>query len=567
MKFGFHLPHNAILPEETLFIISKIDEEKEYYLYDDLKAMMFEEEIKTDNFQKFHNGMYNNFMSSPNLKKIYENIKNGSLKYEDIKREPYNPKSNINRIWNEQARDYFEFFAFIGLMPSYYKGKSLENEKRYYVGNTLKKFKSGKLTFQELLLKMKHRNASKDYTNFDEYNVRNRPFFVMLKIMEIFKNKGYSKISGNNLSFFTRSLNDESLLNDSKYIDNIKPLSPNEFTKKELKEIARGTTFFKRYITDVFNVKTTASKNVEFDLTDFDIKNYNIIPNAIFMGDIYGQLEVTPLLLKYLDNPSLIVDEDIKKEMEETGLIQNGIAKYDYNPDTDLVDRNAVRIFMSGVETEQKIYSNNILSTELFKKGKVISESGDGTAYEVFLSKYLISKFGEENVVHLGQAKSGKRLSDIIWHTTIFDDDLKLNLQIIIESKSGGAITSFDERKERDDVLNTLSLVNDNGKKYDGIWYMVVDSNQIPSESGHGGYRKSKEQRSFRQKLIDIQSYIMPRTQKLTMVTAFSYTEFMKFIDSINYEKSVGFISKIQASDFWTWSNKFVETAYVSIRA
>ena len=35
-------------------------------------------------------------------------------------------KKNLNGCWNEQARDYFEFFAFTGLMPSYYKGTALE---------------------------------------------------------------------------------------------------------------------------------------------------------------------------------------------------------------------------------------------------------------------------------------------------------------------------------------------------------------------------------------------------------------------------------------------------------
>ena len=58
----------------------------------------------------------------------------------------------------------------------------------------------------------------------------------------------------------------------------------------------------------------------------------------------------------------------------------------------------------------------------------------------------------------------------------------------------------------------------------------------------------------------------MPATAKLTMVTAFSYSEFMKFIDSINYNKDMNFLTRIQAPDFWTWSNKFVETSYVTIR-
>jgi hypothetical protein len=66
---GFHLPHNAILPEEVKFILSVLDENKEYYLYDDLKSIMFEEEIKQGKFEIFHNGMYKNFMAN-NIFKI-----------------------------------------------------------------------------------------------------------------------------------------------------------------------------------------------------------------------------------------------------------------------------------------------------------------------------------------------------------------------------------------------------------------------------------------------------------------------------------------------------------------
>ena len=58
----------------------------------------------------------------------------------------------------------------------------------------------------------------------------------------------------------------------------------------------------------------------------------------------------------------------------------------------------------------------------------------------------------------------------------------------------------------------------------------------------------------------------MQKTTKLTMVTAFSYTEFMKFIDSIEYNKEIEYVSRIQAPDFWTWSNRFIGTSYVTVR-
>ena len=185
MSTGFHLPHNAILPEEVKFIISLIDPNREYYLYDDLKAMMFEEEIRQGVFEKFHPGMYRNFMTDERLKTYYDKVLSGELNYADVKRIPYSPRKNLNGCWNEQSRDYFEFIAFTGLLPSYYKGRAIENEKRYYIGNTMKQYKAGVLNYQDILFKMKFRNASKNYENIEQYDVRNRPFVVAVKVMDI----------------------------------------------------------------------------------------------------------------------------------------------------------------------------------------------------------------------------------------------------------------------------------------------------------------------------------------------------------------------------------------------
>ena len=77
---GFHLPHNAIIPDEVKFILNQIDISREYYLYDDLKALMFEEEIKQNVFQKFHPGMYKNFINDERLYNAYKAIKNGTKK-------------------------------------------------------------------------------------------------------------------------------------------------------------------------------------------------------------------------------------------------------------------------------------------------------------------------------------------------------------------------------------------------------------------------------------------------------------------------------------------------------
>ena len=566
MSTGFHLPHNAILPEEVKFIISLIDTNREYYLYDDLKAMMFEEEIRQGVFEKFHPRMYRNFMKDGRLKSYYDKVLSGELNYNDVKRIPYSPKKNLNGCWNEQSRDYFEFIAFTGLLPSYYKGRAIENEKRYYIGNTMKQYKTGILNYQDILFKMKFRNASKNYENIEQYNVRNRPFVVAIKIMDILKNKGYNEIDGDSLSCLIRNIKNEDELENEEVKAEIEPINFDGWSDGDRKEIGRGTTFLKRHLSEELNIELSSERPITFSLKSFDINNYSFKDKAVFIGDIYNDLEVTPLFIKYLSDPRTIQDEYVKEEMINLGLIDKNESLYDFNIDTDLMDRNLVIQAMSTEIVTETIYSDRIEATELYRKGKEISESGNGTLYEEFLYNFLKEKFGEDKVNWLGSHTVGQRLSDILFDIEVQNEDIKSKVRIIIESKSGGAITAFDERKEKDDILNTLADRR-YSQDYDGIWYMVVDSNKIPTTNRHGGFRENNNQVSFKQKLLRIQSTVMPATAKLTMVTAFSYSEFMKFIDSINYSKDMKFLTRIQAPDFWTWSNKFVETSYVTIRA
>lgn len=566
MSTGFHLPHNAILPEEVKFIISLIDPNREYYLYDDLKAMMFEEEIRQGVFEKFHPGMYRNFMTDERLKTYYDKVLSGELNYADVKRIPYSPRKNLNGCWNEQSRDYFEFIAFTGLLPSYYKGRAIENEKRYYIGNTMKEYKAGVLNYQDILFKMKFRNASKNYENIEQYDVRNRPFVVAIKVMNILKNKGYNEIDGDSLSYIIRNIKNEDDLEKEEVKAEIKPINFENWSSGDRKEIGRGTTFLKRHLSEELNIELSSERPITFDLKSFNISNYTFKDRAVFIGDIYNDLEVTPLFIKYLSNPSIIQDEYIKQEMMDLGLINQNESLYDFNIDTDLIDRNLVVQAMSTEAVPEAIYSDRIEATELYRRGKEISESGNGTLYEEFLYNFLKEKFGDDKVIWLGSHTVGQRLSDILFDIEVQNEDIKSKVRIIIESKSGGAITAFDERKEKDDILNTLADRR-YSQDYDGIWYMVVDSNKIPTADRHGGFRENNNQVSFKQKLLRIQSTVMPATAKLTMVTAFSYSEFMKFIDSINYNKEMNFLTRIQAPDFWTWSNKFVETSYVTIRA
>jgi len=563
----FHLPHNAIIPEEVEFILGLIDKTKEYYLYDDLKAVMFEQEIQQDKFRIFHPGMYKNFTQNANLYPVYRAILDGTAKYNDVKNIQYTGNKTLNGCWNEQARDYLEFLAFTGLLPSYYKGRTTaDNEKRYYVGKTLLEYKDKKISYKDILFKMKFRNVSKNYDNIEQYNVRNRPFVVALKVMDILQKKGYSTVTPSSLSYLVRNIIDEDNI-DEKFIDEI------DFSKMPAnikREASRGATFFKRHLIQGLGIHCISDgPSYLFNLKQFNINAYNFKNRAVFIGDYYEDenLEVTPMLIKALLHPDKITDLGYKDKLIRLGMIENNRTVVDFNIDTDLPDRNLITM----VSTDSHWIIDEIAPTRIdatadFKTGKAISESGNGTEYERFLYKQLCDKFGPERISYCGANTMAQRLSDIVCDLDILNpDSTKSKIKVIIEAKSGGAITAFDERKEIDDIMRTLALDDISG--CNGIWYIVVDSNKIPSENAHGGFRSNGNQLSFKQKLLKIQSTVMQQSLRFTMVTAFSYVEFMHFLASINFDNNVGYVTKLTAPDFWTWSPRFITDAYVAIRA
>ena len=557
-NIGFHLPHNAVLPEEVEFIIDCVNIENDYYLYDDLKAIIFEKQVQENVFEKFHKQPYRNIQNNKTLKEVYDKIKSGEKKYADIKNLAYTDRKNVNQIWNEFVRDYVEFLAFTGLMPSYYKGKSNESEKKHYIGFTLKSYKKGEITFEDILFNMKYRNASKNEEHYDAYNVRNRPFVVALKIMDMYKKKGYKEIDGRILAKIVKQTVDE----DDILIDGINPLNTSVYDEATLKEYGRGRTFLGRYFTEIFKIETTSSTPVRYNLESFNIGNYNFKEKAIYIGEQYGKLEITPNIIKMIRKPELIDDPELKEYMEEKGLIKNNEANVQFNIDTDLAERKlAIEASNDDIDLDEVYDLALNVSDVTYNEGKVISESGKGTLYEEFLNKILKNKFGENKVTYYGANTMAKRLSDITIDLDIFDGIDNRKIKVVVEAKSGSAIAALDERKEREDIINTLC---ESRTKYDGIWVMFVDSNSIP-RSGHGGFRESGNLAlSFEQKLLNIQFNIQMQTCKTTLVTAFSYEKFMEFLNNIENSET---ISKMQAKHFWTWSKKFVNMSFVSVHA
>lgn len=578
MATGFHLPHNAIIPAEFFFILSILDVNQDYYMYEDLKAIILVEEIVQKKFQIFHPTMYRNIQKNHILNDIYSKIEQRQANYDDIKNIKYTANKTFNGVWNEQARDYTELLAFIGLMPSYYKGKGLNNtgEKRHYIGFTFKDWRNNKISKQQLLLKMKFRNASKNDEVIGEYDVRNRPFVVALRTLESLKQKGFKMISGVNLSYIVRNIVDEDdferfselieLIND--------PIDHSLFTEQVKRELSRGSTFLKQYLVEVFGIELitegVGNKTV-YDLKSFNYDTYQIKEKSIYLGDVIEDLEITPELLFYLSNPHKIKNELFMKTLSLNGIIKDGKVIVDFNIDTDLQSRLLAEQCKNNKDiTLDREYTKKVVIDEIYERGFEISRKSDGTMYENFLFMILQQKFSEDKVFHLGAEKIGQRLSDIYYFTEIIGDNGEKEIILnIVEAKAGNAIKGLDERKEIDNLINVLSELKSNNMKYDGVWVHIVNGDSIPRNglSKHGGYRQSSSyQFSFEEKLMKIHKAVLNQVWKPLLVTAFSYSQYYAFLENIEYQKDRP-ITKIYAPHYWMWSEKFMKLSYVSVIA
>jgi hypothetical protein len=394
---GFHLPHNAVKPEEVQFIIEQLDINKDYYIYSDLRALVFEKEVQMNRFQNWHSSMYKRIHKSHKLSLIYDSIKRGQKSFSELSELQYTEKKTFKQVWNEITRDYFEFFAFTGLMPSYYKGKSRETEKRHYIGFTLKKYLKKEIGFEDILYKMKFRNASKNEENITEYNVRNRPFVVSLRVMDHFKQKGYKSIDAKVLMYIVRNTIDE----DKLKIDVVDPNNTSSFNEQVLDELGRGVTFINQYMLNIFGIKKVKARNIVYSLVDFDLNKYKFFMKSIFIGDRYDILEITPSFIHMLFNPSSITDQLHKEILERHGLIENNISAVDFNVDTDLTERWLAvaainQEFSYQIEKSRKYDFEVNESDELFRRGYNIALSSNGTEYEKFLFEVL-----KENLVQV----------------------------------------------------------------------------------------------------------------------------------------------------------------------
>lgn len=603
----FHLPHNSIRIDEFNFMLESIDLSKEYYFYEELRLHFLKSQITSFTLEIFHPKYHLNLLNHPHeeIRYIYKKARKDAneVNLVNLLNCQYTEKKSFKQVFNETVRDYTEFFAFLGLLPTYYKGRN-GGEKKHYVTNRLKMYINKDLSLEDLIFAFKYRNSSKDYDSLSMYQISVRPFVIALRAINEYLNLGYEKVDNKIISAIVLYSKDEninkfiSIFNDpTKDIQNYDNYFDGDFNKIK-NELGRATLLLRPYLIETGYVSRKGSYYIKGPKSINDL----LIPKrALFCNSKLNSITLTPTVGKVINKITSLARNNIMKceyieifddnfdeedinlillELCELGCIskftENKIyindlsSQFAINPYTDFFDINDAN-YVEGLN-QLTINKNNLVLRENVNEIKSELESikpialgSDGELYEKVFYSLLKDNFKFFNVQWLGANSVGKRLSDIIIKLKI-NDGLKVNeIAIIIECKAGKSIKSFDERKEIDDILNTFKK---EGSKVDGIWYWIVNGDSIPNMNSHGGYRVNDYSKSFIEKLSDIQFNLSEYMRVPTIVTAFSYEAIKNYLCYL-YELTSEFdnevVNKLDIPHFWRWSKKFMNLQYVMI--
>ncbi len=607
----YHLPHNSVRIDEFNHMLNSIDLNKEYYYYDELRLHFLKSQIKDGTLAVFHPAYHKNLSNHNSLyirnlyQKAVDNPNDENLK--KLLACQYTDKKTFKQVFNETIRDYTEFFAFLGLLTTYYKGRT-GGEKKHYVTQRLKDYRNSLLTLEDLLLDFRYRNSSKDYESLSMYSITVRPFCVALKALKHYFDLGIRKVDNQVLSAivtYAHNENIDSLLaafpDPTKHIDFYKDKFPQDGFDKIKKELTRATILLRpylaymgyvtvenRYYTRGTKVITNALFSDRAAYCNCDIGNVALTPvigKIIYKMYSLAKKNILSIKTENLFDNNIAADDKsfLLSEFKQLGCITSydndnvGLAplkqQFSINPYTEFFeidDCNYVdgRFNMTFSSDEMIVRRRNEIIESELDTLKPIALGSNGQLYEESLYKLIKTHFAVFNTTWYGANSTGKRLSDIVIRTKIRDDHGVKNILIIVECKAGNAIRAFDERKEKDDIQNTLQKEKELGTSIDGVWYWVVDSDALPSVDEHGGYRSNAESRSFVEKLNAIQFDVSEYMRVPTIVTAFSFEAIRTYISYLN-DKIGGLgdtaISKVDIPHFWRWSKKFMNLQYVMV--
>lgn len=613
LESSYHLPHNAIRVDEFEFMLNCIDTTKVSYTYSELRLLFFKEEVLNHVFTIFHPVPHNNLThhKSEVIRLLYQKAVAGDETAIEMLLTPniaYTDRKTWKQVWNEYVRDYTEFFAFLGVLPSYYKGVN-GGVDSHLVTPLLRRFQNKEVSLQDLILNFKFRNASKDYKSLDMYHIEVRPFVLALKALRHYQRLGFKKINPHIISaIVSYSKNEFDSLEDclAAFPDpmlSIRECSSAfiELTSSVEKEIGRVTLFLKPYLITMRAVGTVQVGRSTYYTIAPELESIAFPEKTVFCNGDFGKFKLTPMIGKVIASCynncgksltfSKLFDENfntsdkdaIVSELKSLGVVEcytsssvlvSALNKqYSINPYSDFMTISEAEYVDSCMtmhlhDKQQIVMQENRELSYDAKKLQDAALGSDGTLYEKrlyeFINKHLCVF---NNLKWFGQASTGNRLSDIAATIKVYSNGEEKNILLIIECKAGNAIAAFNERKEREDIINTIKKFE--YVDYDGVWYWVADSNSLPEVSVHGGYRESELKKSLPEKLNVLQFEISEQTRRPSIVTAFSIDALVSYLTYLvqvtSSLSSKDPVTEVRVPHFWKWSKKFMNLQYVTI--
>jgi len=630
------MPHNTALMGEFIFLLDILDIEKKQYTFKEISELLLVEEIKQDKFREFHGNMpYRIFTEKipPDkdhlLKKFRQISKKGykeaaqtliEKRKKTFRNFLKNPEKNINEFlnvqykptktwkqnWVEFVRDYVDFAAYCGLIPCYYKlpGEKSSEKDGYVISDDLIAYKKGDIDLSQILLRFKYSNSSINTRRYPQFNIRVRPFYLALKLLNELKDNGIEKIERRLLFGSVSSFRDENELNEAVHyaMNFIKKegnvLSEQNSSGSVSREAGRVATGMVPFLIGLDLVEQTKDRGITFfRITKKGEKLLDsCAPNSIYFGEYVNGIFYSPLLAYLLrifcDCSKKGIDAvNIKKIQSKVNVdttllneilneikniypcplkkVEKGVIylndfphQYAVTPFVDFASLKEARFVLSGsIPLKIRKLEKLVLPPEeILNKLEKYALSDDGSKYEEVIEKALKQLPGIAK--RLGQARGFARLSDVVWLVDVPIDGEFKKVLVIIEVKAGKAIKSFKETKEIDDIKNTILEFRQIFPELYGIWILIVDSNQVPSIERHGGYRGAgRYQLSFRDKLLRIHQSILTSFGKPVLVTAFdvySFIEYYKYLYSNLHEMDTDVVHE-QVEQFFMRGNLFFD--------
>lgn len=539
--------------------------------------------------------------------------------YDEFVMTPYTTQKQWKYNWAEFVRDYIQFLSYIGIIPAYYKGWGRENEMSGEAGFVIsrlgEKYINHEISLPSMLMGYKYRNALVNLDSYPQYARKVRPFFIALLLLSRFKDEGVSHIERNLLSGFVSCIMDETeveeivrrykrrLRDDSK--NNL--LSMFEVEPVFSKEISRFALTLSKFLIETNLIESNRQGQFNYlSIADLGKQTLANEPKKIAVSnDVIGKLGLTPiigyilkhfadsvragnqeisvpklygsseLLKSLLDAPAfkqLLTDisefSDSPIERIEGDIVNLRGLQYQYSINSsadfsDIYDSN----FVEGVpimphRQEVVRVERSAALDDIVRRLTDAAVASDGENYENELYNAITNLIGSDYVFRLGNTGArAQRLSDTVWKVPILFDDQQKKLLVVFESKAGNAISSFDERKEKDDLKRTIKHFANELTDIAGIWYVVVDGRRLP-ENHHGGFRGGQNSLSFEEKLQDIQQTVLSVVNKPVLVSAmnvYSFVEYYKYLYQITRQFGQTFtaFNDTVVQNFWIWGTLF----------